>query len=481
MMLHPPTLYLGLIGLHLPYAFALAGLVNQDASHVWIKRLFPIALGAWMFLTIGMVLGSWWAYTILGWGGYWGWDAVEISGLLPWLLSFGLIHSLRQHMRGKPFRGWVYGFSFAIVILIMLGILITRSGILESVHAYASGTMGPVLTILALGHLVAVVYFSVTRRDFLAESKEKGKKDLQEKLFRWFNLCIAGLVLIYLFGQTLPLTSQVVMGEAVSFTPRNYERISAPLLAALCLVTALCPLESLNEKGDGRFQRRILVLGSLACGFPIAVLLFTGFRIAVVIGFWLVGFLLLAWIDVVLREVILLFRQKKGKRSGRRMGMLLIHLGLAVMAVGIMGVETLTRPYDVAIKPGEFASLPGYLLTQTYRTSRITENGNVVFYETIEVVRPNRKKRSITVSINHLSKSGSLYAEPVAIPGFLQDMQLVLKEVPSTPDSATELRITFFPLMSWIWTGGGLMVVGGVVSLGSGFTRDKRKKKHPSG
>jgi len=153
MILHPPTLYLGLIGFFLPYAFALAALINKDADHEWIKALFPIALSSWIFLTIGMILGSWWAYTILGWGGYWGWDAVEISGLLPWLLSFGLIHSLRLYMRGKSFRRWVYGFSFAIVILIMFGILITRSGILESVHAYASGAMGPVLTVLVLGHL----------------------------------------------------------------------------------------------------------------------------------------------------------------------------------------------------------------------------------------------------------------------------------------------------------------------------------------
>lgn len=471
MLLHPPTLYLGLIGLFLPYAFALAGLINRDAGHAWVMPLFPITLGAWVFLTIGMILGSWWAYTILGWGGYWGWDAVEISGLLPWLVSFGLVHSMRLSMRGKAFRKWMYGFSFAVVILILLGILITRSGILESVHAYVNGAMGPVLTALVLGHLGTVLFFSLSRKGLFIEQSEK-KRIFKDELFRWFNICIVGLVVIYLFGQTLPLTSQVVQGEAVSFSPENYEQPSAPFLAALCLITAFCPQAALKEESTKRFWLKILVLGLLASLLPIIVLILAEANVVALIGFWIVGFLLVSWGEALLVYVIQLFRQNRRAR----LGMLLLHFGLAVLVVGIMGVETLTRPYDVAIAPGERSLLSGFAILLADRHSQITDNGNVVFEETVEIIRPDGKIRSLVPSIIHLSKLGSLHAEPAIIVGVFQDIQFVLKEVPDTPDSAAAFRITFFPLMSWIWMGGGLMACGGAVSMLDGLLNTKKRR-----
>ncbi len=474
MMLHPPTLYLGLIGFFLPYAFALAALVNRDTEHGWIQRLFPIALGSWMFLTVGMVLGSWWAYTILGWGGYWGWDAVEISGLLPWLLSFGLVHSLRLYMRRKPFRRWVYGFSFSIVILTMFGILITRSGILESVHAYASGAMGPVLTVLVLGHLSTVILYAMSRKGLLTEKVDKNEIGIQESLFRWFNVCLVGLVLIYLFGQILPLTSQIVYGEALSFTPENYEQISAPLLVILCIVTALCPFASLIEEDSKAFWQRIIVLDILAITFPVGALFFTEFSLEIVIGFWVVGFLFLSWVYAIFIDIILPVIQKKyARKFNKRIGMTVVHLGLAVMAVGIVGVELLTKPFDRFIAPDEPLSISGYTFNQTERDSYITDSGNVIFDETIEMIHPSGKTETITVSINHISKLGSMHAVPAISVGFFQDVQVVLKDVPLSEDSAAEIRITFFPLMSWIWAGGGLMAGGVMVSMANG---EKRKK-----
>jgi len=473
MMLHPPTLYLGLVGFFLPYAFALAGLINRDADHAWVKPLFPVALSAWVFLTVGMILGSWWAYTILGWGGYWGWDAVEISGLLPWLVSFGLAHSLRLFLRGKPFRRWAYGFSFAVVILTMLGILITRSGILESVHAYASGTMGPVLTLLVLGHLGTVLFFSFSRKSLLTEPRQTAEIEFQEKLFHWFNICIVGLVLIYLFGQTLPLTSQVVKGEAASFTPAMYEQISAPLLVVLCGVTALCPQAHLARTSRKHFWVKMLVLASLAVSVPMVVLTLAQINFLSFIGFWVTGFLLFSWLEAFIARAIRMFTKNKTAGQNQHLGMLLIHLGLAVMVVGIMGVETLTRPYDIAIAPGESVTLSGFTISLVDSSQSITDGGNVIFDETVEMIHPNGKKQSLVTSINHLSKFGSLHAEPAIVAKFLQDIQFVLKEIPDSRTRAAEFRITFFPLMSWIWIGGGLMAGGGVVSLGSGLRRKK--------
>lgn len=473
MMLHPPTLYLGLVGFFLPYAFALAGLIHRDTEHSWIKPLFPVALSAWVFLTIGMILGSWWAYTILGWGGYWGWDAVEISGLLPWLVSFGLVHSLRLHLRGKPFRRWAYGFTFACVILIILGILITRSGILESVHAYASGAMGPVLTILVLGNLGVVLFFSFSRKSLLSEPVQTTPLSFQDKLFRWFNLCITALLLIYLFGQTLPLTSQMVTGQAASFTPELYEQISAPLLFVLCVVTALCAQARLAEKSLRQFWHKVLLLSSLALVVPVAVQVLAETTLLTFLGFWVTGFLLISWAEALIQ---LLLARNTTAGAPPRLGMVLIHLGLAVMATGIMGVETLTTPHDITLAPGQSSTLSGFTLTVLDRNQRITEEGNVIFEETLEIVSPRGRKQALTTSIDHLSKFGSLHAEPATMAMFFQDIQIVLKEVPQSRTSAAPFRITFFPLMSWIWVGGGLMAGGGVLSLLGGL---KRRKDRP--
>jgi cytochrome c-type biogenesis protein CcmF len=230
MLLHPPFLYLGLIGFFTPYSFALSSWIQNDQKTDWVKLIFPYVLTAWICLTIGMLLGSWWAYTISGWGGYWGWDAVEISGLLPWLLSFGLVHSMRMHIKGRSSMKWIYTFSMGIIISILFGILITRSGILESVHAYTSGALGPALTVLITLHILTVIYFA--RKSHLIINQEPANQpaSYSEKLIKCFNVCLLILVAIYLFGQTLPLTSQLILGEKRSFSQFDYETVSSPLL-----------------------------------------------------------------------------------------------------------------------------------------------------------------------------------------------------------------------------------------------------------
>ena len=370
-------------------------------------------------------------------------------------------------MRKRPFRLWGYVFAFSIVIFILFGILITRSGILESVHAYASGTMGPVLTILVLGHLTIVLIFSILRRDLIRQGISRNKDGFQNKLFRWFNLCIIGLVLIYLFGQTLPLTSQVVYGEKVSFRPEMYEQISAPLLFILCLLTALCPHADLNDKNKAAFWRKTIILAILACAFPIAALFVTSFSLTIVLGFWITGFLLLSWVYSLWADHLYpSIKSNTARKPGSKIGMLLIHLGLAIMAVGILGVETMTAGYDRSIAPDASITLDNVTFTSTNRERIILEDGNVDFKEHIEMaIATNRQPKTIVPTIHHLSKFGTLYTEPVVNPGFLRDIQIVLKDIPSTSQSAAEFRITFFPLMSWIWVGGALMSLGGFISL----------------
>jgi len=464
MLLHPPTLYLGLVGFFIPYAFQLAALLQGDDPAGWARPLYPITLAAWLFLTLGMFLGSWWAYTILGWGGYWGWDSVEIAGLVPWLLSFGLLHSMRMQLRGFSYQRWINWLTAAIVILTLFGILVTRSGILESVHAYASGAMGPVLTVLIGLHLAAWLFLTGYRRGQSPAGEKSASRAWEDRILRWFNLCLVVLVMVCLFGQTLPLTSQLFGAPALSFSAADYERWSAPFFLILLILTAFCPLAPLLDAQPERAKREVIVLALLSLPLPVMLLFRYPLGLAAAGGFWAAAFLLLSWLAYFLRAW-LLPRLRGGKSApGARLGVILIHLGLVLLALGVLGVESLSRSYEGQLAPGDTLELEGYAFTAGESSAYISDSGNVVF-ELPVMVASATGSRALLPAMIHYTKLGTLYARPALAPGWLQDVQVILEDTPEPPNPFFPLRVTFFPLINWIWVGGTLMAIGGLLGL----------------
>jgi cytochrome c-type biogenesis protein CcmF len=462
MLLHPPTLYLGLIGVFIPYAFLLAALLNKDEPTNWIGPLYPVVLAAWIFLTIGMFLGSWWAYTILGWGGYWGWDAVEISGLIPWLLSFGLIHSMRMQLQGLRYRGWIKVFIISIVLLTLLGILITRSGILESVHAYTSGTMGPMLTLLISIHLIAALSLLIFRQGNHVPKKEP--RNSSDRLISWFNACLVGLVLIYLFGQTLPLTSQLFSGQPASFSAQDYEHISAPLLLLTLILAAFCPLGKQMDTQPEKARRALLWMALISLPVPLALLFFFPLSLAAAAGFWAASFLLVSWLRALWLENLKPLLNKKEKIRYARLGVNILHLGMAILALGILGVETLSSTYEGQLATGDTISAGAYTFSAGDMHTYINESGNVIFDLDVNIEGPSGA-RQVQPAIIHYAKLGTLYAQPGLAVNWLQDVQVILEDTPEPPNRIYPMRIAFFPLINWIWAGGLLMVIGGTLGL----------------
>ena len=451
MLLHPPTLYVGLIGFFIPYAFLLAALLRGDDPAIWVRPLYPLALISWTSLTIGMFLGSWWAYTILGWGGYWGWDAVEISGLVPWLLSFGLIHSMRMQLHEYSYRRWISGFSIAIVILTLFGILITRSGILESVHAYTSGAMGPVLTVLILMHLCACLFLLAYRREDFQTAKPAALEVWDDRITNAFNLCLVVLVIICLFGQTLPLTSQLFGEPSASFSISDYERWTAPFFLLLVILTALCPLSPLFDKQGKKAGRILTVSALLSLLVPLALVFLYPISLLIFIGFWAVAFLFANWLISALR---------KGS-SGLRLSAILLHLGIAILAFGILGVETLSGTFEGKLAAGNPISVNGYAFSSGEFNSYLSPSGNVVFELPVTIAHAD-STREVRPAVIHFTKLGTLYARPGLATGWLQDVQVILEETPRSADQVYSLRIAFYPLIDWIWAGCVLMVLSGL-------------------
>jgi len=466
MLLHPPFLYMGLIGFFVPYVINVMTLLYKDCMTNWIQLTFPIAVGAWVCLTIGMLLGSWWAYTILGWGGYWGWDAVEISGLLPWILSFGLIHSMQMQMLGGNYRKWVHIFIAAIIILILFGILLTRSGLIESVHAYSSGTMGPMLTVLTVINLVIMLVLITSRWQWLSTCRPRPKFQYLDHLALAFNFNTILLVAFYLFGQTLPVTSRLFFETPVLFTPQQYEMYSAPLLISLIVITGLFAIAPIKMLDEWKYKRTLNITLLISLLVPTILLFRWQLSFLNFLGFWACAWLLMTWVYVIFADIFwpLLNKSRRSVLSPHRLPSMVIHLGFAVMVMGIMGVENLTSQADIQIGIMDNVSIDRYVLN-SYAIRQITQSTNQTNYELDIRVDENGKLFSLIPIIEYFPKREMLHPLPAQHSSIFRDFQLVMTRLPEPPGNQVTLRLFVFPLMMWIWVGGGLMALGGLLQL----------------
>jgi len=462
MLVHPPALYIGLIGFFVPFAFALASLALGDQSYDWIKQTYPATVFAWIFLTAGMFLGSWWAYTIIGWGGYWGWDAVEISGLLPWLLSFGLIHSMQMQLRGKDFLAWNYLFSGLIVFFALSGILITRSGILESVHAYSAGVLGPVLSILIILNIAPFIFLFVKRGLHQKLKRKPPFTEVSSRLAILLNIFLLILVFIYFVGQTYPLTSQLIIGEKISWTPATYERISSPILLAILVVTALFPISD-NKTGRLINDRRLAAILFIVAGvFPLYLLFTTKIGLFGAFGFWVVAILILSWISRLIKDLLSGFDKTHVVFS---LGKTLVHLGLGFSALGILGSESLSRQFESSIRVGEQKDFNGITLIGQSRDREVTEAGTEIYTFNLQMIGGGSAEVKIAPHIEYYPKMNMFYARPAVDAKITGDIQIILSEWERASDGSAGIRINIYPFIMWIWIGGITMGLGGLILL----------------
>lgn len=467
MLLHPPSLYIGMVGFFIPFAFALASMVMNDKSHQWIKLAFPAVIFAWIFLTAGMVLGSWWAYTILGWGGYWGWDAVEIAGLLPWLLSFGLIHSMQMQLRGKDFSNWVYLFSGLIVFFILSGILITRSGILDSVHAYSAGVMGPVLSILILINIGPYFFYFSKHRFYNSGKTRVGQAVISNDLAVLFNYLIFTLVLIYFIGQTFPLTSQMIAGKKISWAPSTYEFVSSPFLLAVLAVTALFPL---SDDRKGKIVDNWLLAGFLsilATVIPIYFFVCHRIQLYSAVGFWSASFLVLGWIVHLIKR---LQSRNTWVYKVFLMGSVFVHLGLGFIAFGVLGSEILTEKYSIELDVNQEVQISGINFFAVEKKIQERDLGQTIYLMEIGVSKNGDEKIILAPALEFFPKMDLVYAKPAIFTSLKRDIQLILTKWENPDNTKANIQVNIYPLIAWIWIGAGVMIIGGLLILAAGKT-----------
>jgi len=488
MIFHPPMQYLGFVSYVIPFGFAMAALITGQVDNRWIRLSRKWSLAAWLFLSLGLVLGARWAYDVLGWGGYWGWDPVETAALMPWLTGTAFLHSIYVQEKRAMLRRWNFVLITLTYLLVLFGTFISRSGIISSVHAFASSTVA----ILFFGFisLTAVFVLLMLYRHWNELSSENAVQSLlsREVLFLLNNAVFTGIALVCLWGVLFPVISETFTGQKVTVGPSYYESATGPLWVVVLLLMGIAPLTVFFRTSVSRLRTMIL-FPAAGSAVVLAILLLSGMRsAAALIGFTVLAFTTLVtlaefWRSIHIRlsrgETIPQALKRTFSRNRRRYGGYLIHLGIILMAVGILGIELFQQDTQQTLKPGETLALGRY----------IVRYDDISFYETSGGIQ--QAKAEVTVSTN--SRSAGVYlprrdyypswGQSVTVPAIrstLQDdLYIRLIDWGETKAEGVTLKLYLNPLFNFLWLGTGVLVLGTLAAAGPLFGRKEEKGKEP--
>ncbi len=475
MLAHPPALYLGFVGFVIPYAFAMASLITRRTDARWIRLTRRWALVAWLFLSLGLVLGSRWAYDVLGWGGYWGWDPVEIAAFMPWLTGTAFLHSVMIQERRNMLKHWNMALIILTYSLVIFGTFLTRSGVLSSVHAFAQSSIGPAFFIYIGVTFLASTALLLWRWNDLRSPRPIRSMLSREAMFLYVNLIFLSILAICFWGVVYPLISELIVGEKITMGPPYYERATWPLFAALLLLMGVGPLAAWGRTKVQQLGRALWLPAAVAV-VVVAGLAATGMRsVGALFGFALVAFagsvtLLEFWRGARARQRAVGERFPVAlvrviARNPRRYGGYVIHLGVVFMALGIIGIEFLQYETQRTLKAGERIQIREYTVEYVDLQVFNTRDGRQVARAILNVY----KDGEFVGTIHPRQDYYILEQQPMTIPGVYgtweEDLYaLLIFWRPITTEGAT-FRFYHNPLIRWLWFGAWVFVVGTLIAL----------------
>jgi cytochrome c-type biogenesis protein CcmF len=466
---HPPFLYLGYVGFSMAFSFAIAALIEGRVDPAWARWVRPWTLAAWIFLTIGIALGSWWAYYELGWGGWWFWDPVENASFMPWLVGTALLHSAIVVEKRDALKGWTIFLAIVTFGLSLLGTFLVRSGVLTSVHAFA---VDPDRGVFILALMIIIIGGSFAL--FAWRGPQLAGGGLFQPISREGGLLLNNLLLTtaaatVLLGTLYPLMLEAVGGDKVTVGPPFFNAVFIPLMVPLIAALAVGPLLPWKRGDLGAALKRLWLAAAAAIAAAAVVWTRDSNTIIAMVGIGLAVWLFVGALTELAARIRLfdsppaesLRRLARLPRSA--LGMTLAHAGLAVAIIGMTGAAVWKQESIQVMAPGDSVPMAGYLYT--FEGARPVEGPNYLAIRgTFSVTRDGRtvtvlepEKRRYPVEQNETTEAG-IYST------FLGDLYVVIGDGdPATGAYVT--RIYHNPLVGWIWAGVAIMVVGGMFSL----------------
>ena len=472
MVVHPPLLLAGYVGLTMPFALAIAALATGRLDERWLAAVRGWAVLSWLFLGVGNVIGAWWAYVELGWGGYWAWDPVENAGLMPMLVITAFLHSSVAQRRRAIFRVWNVALVTIAFNLAIFGTFLTRSGVLSSVHTFASTGLGSFFVVFLVLSLVGSVGLICYRRNALRGEATVESLVSREGTFLLTNVLFVGATALILLGTMFPMLSEVFGGTRIELDASYFNRVAGPLFLAILLLVGICSFTRWRQTSARRFFTSFV--------WPLAAALVVAVGLVVAgVGQWyaLAGFVLCSFVLVAiglrwLREVrarrsvwgegyVAAFAGLVGLNPGRYGGYI-VHAGLVILAVGVIGSSFYDVEKEAVVEQGESMAIGKYVLTYDGIVQYETADRSVV--RAAVSVRNGDKLVGRLTPEKHYHRSYQQPVTEVAIRSTLvEDLYLVL--IGWDEDGTAAFKVLVNPVVSWIWVGGTILLVGGVIAL----------------
>ncbi len=451
-LFHPPILYLGYVGFTVPFAFAIGALVTGRVGEGWLMEIRRWALFAWGFLGIGILLGGWWSYEVLGWSGVWAWDPVENASLLPWLTGTAYIHSVLVQERRGMLRVWNLSLLVSTFALTILGTFLTRSGIVNSVHAFADGKVGPWL--LAFFALISIVSLSLIawRGDRLRSPGAIDSAMSREGAFLANNVLFTVFAFVVLLGTVFPLIIEVLDDRQIAVGQPFFDRMTVPIGLVLLFLMAVAPVLPWRKASDELLRDRLFAPACLGVLCLLVAVLTGADKWASLTAFALGGFAA----GAALRQLVLATR-RQGWRGlvGRANGGMVVHLGVILIAVALAASNGYTRVAEFTMVRGEPVEFAGH----TFELVEVREF-------TDERARGIKADVSIdggqayAPAITRFTKMGMDVGTPSVRTGLTYDIYLTLEAIADPGANEAQVRVFIKPLILWMWIGGGLMALG---------------------
>jgi cytochrome c-type biogenesis protein CcmF len=474
MMTHPPLLYTGFVGLTVPFAFAMAALIVGKLDEGWILSTRRWTIIAWFFLTAGNLVGAWWSYHVLGWGGYWAWDPVENAAFMPWLPATAFLHSIQVQERRRMLKVWNLSLIIVAFSLTIFGTFLTRSGILSSIHAFSSGPVGGFflgfLAFILLGSFGLLAY----RADLLREQPELDSMVSRESAFLLNNIVLVSALFTIFLGTIFPLLSEAVAGVQVSVGAPYFNSVTVPLFLFLVFLMAMGPMIAWRRASWDNLKRNFLWPATTALLLGLGLFAWKVRDFLPLLGFTLLAFV----VFTILYDTALALRARKriagegimrglitlARRNQRRYGGLTVHLGVVLIIMGIAGSMSysIEKEATMALKQElqvgnyqiQFEGLKGSRQPTHFRVEgafRILHNGN---HEGI-----------LTPALKFFPSQQSPIGRAVHQSSLSEDIYLILSGFSDLDRNQATLKVLVRPLVIWMWIGGFVIALGTLICI----------------